>query len=90
MASRSESTAYHLTSRGWIVGDRQLGDALPHHRPAPIDQVLSIVFRITTDSAGRKRLFFQEMWRSRNNAQVLGLLARFGAAPARLATFYVV
>ena len=88
MTSRSESTAYHLTSRGWIVGDRQLGDARLHHRPTPVDQVLSTVFRITTDDAGRKRLFFQEMWRSRNNAQVLGLLARFGTAPARLAAFH--
>lgn len=90
MDSRSESTSYHLTSRGWIVGDRQLGDAPLHHRPAPANQVLSIVFRITTDGEGRKRLFFQEMWRSKNNAQVLGLLARFGSPPARLATFHIV
>lgn len=87
MVARSESTAYHLTSRGWIIGDKQLGDAPLHHRPAPVDQVLSIVFRITTNHEGRKRLFFQEIWRSKNNAHVLGLLARFGSAPARLAAF---
>lgn len=79
-----ESTAYHLTASGWHSGDRQRRFGLMLCKPAPENQVLSLVFRKVTDENGHQWEFFQEVWRSTNHALVIGLLARFGRAPSKL------
>lgn len=84
MISSQESTAYHLTPRGWFTGSRQLKDEPLFFRPPPLDQVLSLVYRVTTTTDGYKHRRIQEVWRSRDSANVTGLLARFGQAPAEL------
>lgn len=79
-----EWTAYHLTPRGWFAGDSQTKDRPLLRRPAPLDQVLSLVYKVTVDDQGYPHRFFVEVWRSSDHAHVVGLLARFGPAPAEL------
>jgi hypothetical protein len=76
-----ESICYHLTPRGWYAGDKQLCYGLLYRKPAPDDQVLSIVCRTTIAANGFILQTLKEIWRSKDNARVIGLMARFGNSP---------
>jgi hypothetical protein len=76
-----ESICYHLTPRGWFAGDKQLRYGILQRRPAPDDQVLSVISRITIAANGLMLQTPSEIWRSTDHARVVGLLARFGPAP---------
>jgi hypothetical protein len=80
----SEWTAYHLTPRGWVLGDKQREYAPLLHRPPPNDRVLSMVYKVNTDGNGNKDRSFILVWSSDDPGLVEDLLAKFGPAPAEL------
>jgi hypothetical protein len=77
----TESTAYHLTPRGWRMGDTKREGSPSLFRPAPIDQVLSLLCTTVIDSEGYRCRSSQEIWRSRNVQHLLSLLIMYGPAP---------
>jgi hypothetical protein len=77
-----EACCYHLTPLGWFRGDRQLRYGLLYRRPAPKDQVLSILCLKTIAGNGLMCSVSKEVWRSLDHAQVIGLMARFGSLPS--------
>ena len=82
MFPHRELICYHLTPRGWIMGDKSFGYGLMYRSPAPSDQVVSMVSRTTIASNGLMMQTSAEIWRSTDNAQVVGLMARFGRSPS--------
>lgn len=80
----SEWTTYHLTPRGWVLGDKQREYAPLLRRPAPDDRVLSMVYKVTTARDGQKRRLFKHVWCGNDETETEALLDKFGPAPAEL------
>ena len=83
MIISKQSVAYHLTPLGWHIGNERRNDAPHLYRPAPDDQVLSLVYKIVTLKNGQKYEFAEEVWRSNDLSLVIRLLGRFGPLPPR-------
>lgn len=79
-----ELACYHLTPRGWYVGDKYLRHGIWIHKPAPLDQVLSVVSKTIIARSGATLNATKEVWRSTDHARVIGLIARFGPMPPAL------
>jgi hypothetical protein len=76
-----ELMCFHLTPLGWLDGDKHSWLGILYRKPAPDDQVLSVVSRTNIGENGFRIQVIREVWRSTDHARVIGLMARFGRVP---------
>lgn len=80
----SEWTAYHLTPRGWVMGDKQREFAPLLSRPAPPDRVLSMVNKVCPKEFGTTEVIQREAWRADDEVTISAILKLHGQAPKSL------
>jgi hypothetical protein len=84
MAASNEWTVHHLSPLGWTSGDQQRDFAQLRRVEAPLDRVLSVIYKEVCNGYGPVQESQQEQWRSDDAATVTALLDRFGPPPKSL------
>lgn len=83
MAS-NEWTLWHLTPGGWITGDQQLDTGPMVRSTAPVDRVLSSIYKETCSGFTVPFGSRTESWRGTDEQLIASLLEKFGPPPSEL------
>jgi hypothetical protein len=84
MSASNEWTEWHLTSTGWQRGTEK-EDFRRVDREPPPDRVLTVIYKEFISSRFSPMENSSEIaWRSRDEAAIAALTAKYGPAPERL------
>jgi hypothetical protein len=82
MSADNYEQDYHLTPRGWEVGDSFYYGSPQKNLPPPTDRVLTVADRTEQASPFSPSIHeWVEKWRSSDKAEVDRLVKQFGSTP---------